>query len=96
MALVELPPFGQLPQSIVEALGGAVRARLEPRRRWFAATPIVVRLIDGVVVEAHGPDNADNGVALRSAARDTRLLAARDLALGVAIAWKKSTQTGRL
>lgn len=46
-AIVEMPPFGDVPWTLDGS--SAIRGRLDEQREWFAATPVAILLHDGVV-----------------------------------------------
>ena len=59
IAVVSVPPHAHAGNDVLPA-GGALRAfQLSKSRDWFAATPLLLRLQDGVVAEAVDRDEAD-------------------------------------
>lgn len=60
LALVEMPPYGTSPAS-ERTSHAVVSLRLDSSRKWFANTPVVLRVVDGVVL-----GGVDGGSAMSS------------------------------
>lgn len=56
VAIIEMPPFGDVPWTLDGA--SAIRGRLDNQRTWFAATPVAILLQDGVVRAVAEGDSA--------------------------------------
>jgi hypothetical protein len=50
--MIEMPPYDRSDEPLVPEGTGYLRGRLSDKRDWFAATPVVVTLRDGVVLSA--------------------------------------------
>jgi len=58
-AFVEMPPYAGEGEDPVSASGGSLRGRLSEARNWFAATPVVMWMNDGVVARVASQPEAD-------------------------------------
>ncbi|MHC4717957.1 MAG: Ig-like domain-containing protein [Planctomycetota bacterium] len=58
-AFVEMPPYAGEGEDPVSAAGGSLRGRLSAATNWFAATPVVMWMDDGVVTRVASQPKGD-------------------------------------
>jgi hypothetical protein len=66
LTLVAMPPYGEAEQSNLANLGSVRLLRLSSQREWFAPTPVVMLLKDGLVVKAIEGEAATDPQAMLS------------------------------
>ena len=52
IAAIEMPPYAPIGQELVRDGTACVRGKLSNEREWFATTPVVISLVDGIVTKA--------------------------------------------
>jgi len=57
---VEMPPYANAADDPLRGIEGIIRGRLSDRHEWFATTPVVVEMSDGLIVRAAAGEAATN------------------------------------
>jgi hypothetical protein len=58
IAMVEMPPYAPADDELIPPSSPCLRAKLADRWTWFATTPVVMKVRDGIVISAATGEHA--------------------------------------